>query len=198
MLIQQVLINQLMKYLVMSKVHNIDTYKPTSTDVFFFDNNVWMFLFCPIGNYKKDKQSKYSTFFSAICTAKACIWINSLVLSEFCNSWLRLEFYNWRNKSANAGKNDYKSDFVGTQEYKDTIQDIKKTLPQLLKKSERNSDNFNAINLDSIYSELENCDFNDSYYLELSRMNKWKIVTDDADFFKKNKLNVEIITANIK
>lgn len=182
----------------MSKLHDIDTYHPTSTDVFFFDNNVWMYLFCTIGNYEKEKQRRYSSFFSLVCSAKACIWINSLVLSEFCNAWLRLEFKRWLKKPDNAGKRDYKSEFVPTQAYQDVIKDIKSVLPTILKKAERASDDFNAINLDSIYAELTNCDFNDSYYLELARKNRWKIVTDDADFFKNNKLNVEIITANIK
>lgn len=186
------------KYLVMSKVHDIRTYRPSNTDVLFFDNNVWMFLFCPIGNYEKDKQRKYSDFFSLVYSAKACIWINSLVLSEFCNAWLRLEFKNWLKKPENIIKKDYKSDFVPTKAYKEVVEEIKKIVPTILKKTERCTDNFNAINLDSIYAELENCDFNDSYYLELARMNNWKIVTDDSDFFSNNKLKVEIITANIK
>lgn len=103
----------------MIKIHDIKTYAPFSSDVFFFDNNVWMFLFCPIANYEKQKQKIYSNFFNKVNTAKSCIWINSLVLSEFCNAWLRIVY------------------------------------------------------------------------------NKWKIVSDDADLFKNNLLNVEIITANI-
>jgi len=101
-------------------------------------------------------------------------------------------------KPKNTGRADYKKDFVPSKAYKVVIDEIKLTLPIILKQTERSSDNFNAIDLNSIYAELENCDFNDSYYLELARMNKWKIVRDDADFFKNNKLNVEIITANIK
>lgn len=42
--------------------------------------------------------------------------------------------------------------------------------------------------------EYNNCDFNDSYYLAQANINKWKVVTDDADLFKNNNLNVEIIT----
>lgn len=181
----------------MSKIHDISIYQPKAGELFFFDNNVWMFLFCPIGNHKKDKQRKYSAFFNQICSVKACIWINSLVLSEFCNAWLRMEFDQWRRLKENAGK-DYKRDFVPSLTYKDVVEDIKLTLPQLLKKTERVTDNFNAIDLDSIYRELGNCDFNDSYYLELAQMNGWKIVTDDADLFKNNQLNVEIVTANIR
>jgi len=120
------------------------------------------------------------------------------VLSEFCNAWLRIEFNEWKKKPENISKTDYKKDFVPSSAYKDVISEIRIVLPDLLKKTERASDNFNAIDLDSVYAELENCDFNDSYYLELASMNNWKIITDDADLFKNNKLNVEIITANLK
>lgn len=182
----------------MIKIHDITTYQPSSTDVFFFDNNVWMYLFCPIVNYERSKQKMYASFFSEVNSANSCIWINSLVLSEFCNAWLRIEFNNWKKKPENSSRFDYKKDFVGSQAYKDSIKEIKQTLQTILKKAERATDDFNAINLDHIFIELENCDFNDSYYLELASRKKWKIVTDDADLFKNNKLNVEIITANIK
>jgi predicted nucleic acid-binding protein len=156
-----------------------------------------MFLFCPIGNSRKPEQKKYTAFFSQINSAKSCVWINSLVLSEFCNAWLRIAFTNWKKKPENIAKNDYKRDFVGSAIYKDTIQEITATLKKILKITERATDDFNAINLDHIFVELENCDFNDSYYLELASRKNWKIVTDDADLFKNNKLQVEIVTANL-
>lgn len=182
----------------MSKVHNISNYTPSSDDLFFFDNNIWMFLFCPIANYRKDKQKKYSSFFHQVSSTNASIWINALVLSEFCNAWLRIEYNSWRKKPENLVNNDYKKDFVSSGEYKETIQEIKSILPQIISITLRSSDNFNSINLNAVYAELENCDFNDSYYLELAHQNKWKIVTDDADLFKNNMLDVEIITANIR
>jgi hypothetical protein len=66
-----------------------------------------------------------------------------------------------------------------------------------LKIAEKGNDDFNALQFDNILSEFGNCDFNDSYYLEMARYKKWKIVTDDADLFKNNKLNIEIITGNL-
>jgi len=182
----------------MSKIHNISSYQPTASDVFFFDNNVWMYLFCPIANYQKEKQQKYSSFFKSICSVKSCIWINALVLSEFCNAWLRLEFDHWKKKSENIGKNNYKRDFVQSGDYQDTVLAIKSVIPSILKNTERSSDNFNSIDCNHVFSEFGNSDFNDSYYLTLAHTNKWKIVTDDTDFLKSNLFDVEIITANNK
>ncbi len=181
----------------MINVCNVVDYNPTSKDVFFFDNNIWMFLFCPIANTQRNKQKKYSNFFKSVNSVRACIWINSLVLSEFCNAWLQIEFKKWRQLPDNAFQNNFKKDFVPSDAYKKVITDIINTVRQIVSFTEKASDNFNAVNLEKIYSELNNCDFNDSYYLELARLNNWKIVTDDTDLFKNNSLNVEILTANI-
>lgn len=182
----------------MSNVIDISSYRIKSDDVLFFDNNVWMFLFCPILKYEKNKQRKYSNFFQSTQTVKACIWINSLVLSEFCNAWLRIEYNKWKRKPENAVDNGYKRHFITSAKYLETIDEIREIIPEILKYSEKGSDNFSSINLNSVYKELGNCDFNDSYYLELASQNNWKIVTDDADLFKNNQLNIEILTANIK
>ena len=175
----------------MTKIIDIANYQPRSTDVFFFDNNIWMYLFCPIAGYQKHKQQKYSDFFSKINIAKACIWINSLVLSEFCNAWLKIEYENWRRKPENVMKSKYKLDFIPSDTYKKSVSQIKLTLTQILNNTERCSDEFNSIDLENVYKELDNCDFNDSYYLELARTKNWKIVTDDADFFNYSN-NVEV------
>jgi predicted nucleic acid-binding protein len=180
----------------MTKVLNISNYQPKSSDVFFFDNNVWMYLFCPLANAKKEQQKKYSDFYKMVNIVSACVWINSLVLSEFCNAWLRIEFKNWKakNKTFNA---DFKKDFVKSKSYLETIEEIKVALNKIRNNTEKTNDEFNSINFSNILTELENCDFNDSYYLEQARQKNWKIVTHDSDFFKNNKLKVEIITANI-
>jgi hypothetical protein len=180
----------------MIKIYNISDYQPKSGDVFFFDNNIWMYLFCPIANSEKEKQRKYSAFYNQVITVKACIWINSLVVSEFCNAWLRYEYENWKKKPENYQYDNYKKDFIPSQAYKQVTEDIKQTLPSLLKTTERTTDSFNNINIDKVINQLIHCDFNDSYYLELARMNKWKLVSDDADLMKNNQICVEIITAN--
>lgn len=181
----------------MSKVIEVTSYKPKSGDNLFFDNNIWMFLFCPLHNYEKNKQSKYSDLFKSVLSVNASIWINSLILSEFCNSWLRIEYNKWKLLPANKGCNDYKRHFISSTKYQETISEIKDIIPAILKNSQRGSDNFNAVNIETILSELNNCDFNDSYYLDLARINNWKIVTDDSDLITSKACKVDIITANV-
>ncbi|MEA3450841.1 MAG: PIN domain-containing protein, partial [Bacteroidota bacterium] len=73
----------------MTKI-DINTYSPKASDKFFFDNNIWMYLYCPIGSYKEILVQKYSNLFGKILEVGAKIYVSSLVLSEFYNSYSRL------------------------------------------------------------------------------------------------------------
>lgn len=46
----------------MATVKEITKYDVSSTDLFFFDNNIWVFLFAPIAGSKKEKQAVYASF----------------------------------------------------------------------------------------------------------------------------------------
>lgn len=176
---------------------DISAYQPKFNESFFFDANIWIFLFCPIAFTGKRKQNLYSKFLADAQRSKSGIFINSLVLSEFANRYLRLEFDFWKKDPDHTGA-DYKKDFVGSVKYKEVIEEVIVQIRSILKLSEKVSDNFQAVSIENLFSEFGNCDFNDSYYIELSRMNNWKIVTDDADFFRNNKLGMVIISANIE
>ena len=63
-----------------------------------------------------------------------------------------------------------------------------------MKFCEKSSDNFNAINLNDVFTHLQSIDFNDSYYIELAKLDNWKIVTDDKDFTSYTNHNLDVIT----
>jgi len=76
----------------MCKIFDIKRYSPSKDERFMFDTNIWMYIFCPIGDYKKHIVGQHSSFLKKLINAKAEVIINSLILSEFINSYLRLEF----------------------------------------------------------------------------------------------------------
>jgi predicted nucleic acid-binding protein len=176
-----------------ANIINIKSYSPKSSDVFFFDNNIWMHLFCPIGNFNQSRQKVYSSFLQSVQTSRATIFISSLVLSEFTNSYLRLDFAQWKNTTKNYSA-DYKKDYVASSQYVTTVNEIKIHLNRIMRFCEKSSDNFNAININDVFSHIQSIDFNDSYYLELSRLDNWKIVTDDKDFTNYTNHNLDVIT----
>ncbi len=177
-----------------ANVLDIKKYSPRSSDIFFFDNNVWMYIFCPLGNYNKAKQSIYSSLLQNITSAKGTIFINSLILSEFTNRYLRMDFEQWK-KQNNYYNFGFKKDYIGTEQYRDTVKEIKRIINIILSFCEKSSDNFNAVNLDEVLKHFSDIDFNDSYYLELANIDNLKIVTDDNDFVNYKGHNVAVITS---
>ena len=178
-----------------SDIIDIKSYAPKSSDIYFFDNNIWMYLFCPLGNYKQNRQKIYSSFLQDINTTKGTIFINSLILSEFTNRYLRIDFDLWKKETGNHGA-DYKKDYVGISRYIETVEEIKIQINQIIKLCEKSSDNFNAIDLSNVLTHLENIDFNDSYYIEFAQLGNMKLVTDDKDFINYTNHNLTVITCN--
>lgn len=177
----------------MNNIIKVTDYDPRSTDEFFFDNNIWMFLFCPIGEYEIRKQKIYSRFLQSIITAKATIYINSLILSEFSNSYLRQSFNRW-----NANKNlKYKKDYIPTEEYKNNAKEVADIITrQIMRLSvlEKKPDDFNSLDIDIICESLQTIDFNDCYYIEYCKKNSLKLVTDDHDFREISDSSLVIIS----
>jgi len=176
-----------------AKVIDIKTYIPKSQDIFFFDNNIWMYLFCPLGNYNKSHQKQYSIFLQCVRTSHSTVFINSMVLSEFANRYLRMDFEQWKKDPGNYYA-EFKKDYVGSLRYISIIDEIKIQINQIMKFCEKTSDNFNAIDLKNVFNHFRQIDFNDSYYIELAKLSKWKIVTDDQDFIRYTGHDLEVIT----
>lgn len=181
----------------MNNISNISYYQPRKDDKFFFDTNIWIYLYYPLGNYNKNIISKYSNFLKQILKNQSRVFISSIVLSEFINTYVRLEFNILKKKYPNKIL-DFKKDFRGTKKYRNVISDIKITLKrQILKFTQRIDDKFNKMDIDELLLDLENSDFNDNYYICLCEIENLKIVTHDKDF-KSKATNIPILTANSK
>ena len=145
---------------------DIRNYAPKSMDNFFFDNNIWVFLFCTIGNHDKSKQKIYSTFLQSVRQVNATIWINSLVISEFANVSIKLDYNLWKKnevkKVSLETDLDYKQVYRKSQRYHDTVASICAAINQILVLCEKCTDNFNALNIQSIHSHYIDIDFNHS------------------------------------
>lgn len=181
----------------MNNIIDITTYNPNGNDKFFFDANIWMYLFCPMGGYKKDTVTKYDGFLKKAIQVDAQIFISSLVLSEFFNAYTKLEFNMLKNKNP-VNYKDYKKDFRKTKKYKEIMTEIKTVVKaKILKLSKKINDKFEDIDLDKVFENIEESDFNDNYYKVLLSGENMKIVTDDYDFARVDE-PISIVTANPK
>jgi predicted nucleic acid-binding protein len=176
----------------MSNKIDIHTYKPKVGDAFFFDNNIWMYLFCPVNNYNKKLVNTYNTFFLEIIKNKCSIYTSSLVLSEFFNSYCRVDFK--AKQKTDPTLKDYKKDFRNTPHFNILSESICNIIKdKILKYSIRLDDDFATLDIDDILIADKNFDFNDKYIAKLCENKKIKILTNDKDFLNLSN-NVDIIT----
>jgi predicted nucleic acid-binding protein len=142
---------------------DIKTYKPVNTDIYLFDTNIWLYLFCPLGQYNQLIIRNYSQFFNNVLKTSATIYFTSLVASEFINRYLHLEFYFLQKKNPSKYKK-FKDHFRGTQDYLNASKLIESTVKvKILKVSRKLDDNFSGIDLEKVLIEMSNSDFNDEY-----------------------------------
>ena len=151
------------------------------TDSYFFDTNVWMYIFAPLANAKKIKQRGYSAFLGEIISRKATIWINSLVVAEYVNAVLRLEFKQWM-KQHQYHNADFKHDFKPTVEYQSALEAIKLQVADIMKITKKRSDDFHIIDIDRILTSMGSVlDYGDSIFVDTCTNNQLILVTDDSD-----------------
>jgi len=178
-----------------SKILEISQYWPTAEDKLFFDTNVWMYLFCPIGNYNAERVAQYARFLKRGLRVGAKVYISSLILSEFYNSYARLEFNLWRRKSGNHRKS-FKKHFRKTSQYQRVAQDIKLVIQsQILKFAEKINDDLAILEFERLFHGIERSDFNDNYYLALCEKRGFKFISDDRDFHGHD-FDMIILTCN--
>ena len=154
-----------------------------------------MFLLCPLGDYKSHIIAEYDNFFKKIKKEKSSLFVSSLVLSEFFNAYVRLEFALWKKKNSN---NKEYSEFKKTQNYKDQVSEASYVIKcVMLKAAERIDDQFSKIDIEELFIEMENSDLNDNYYLQLVLMGQMIFVTNDGNM-SSQKIKSPIITGNPK
>ena len=174
--------------------YNISKYTVGPTEAFFFDTNVWIFIFAPIAGSKPQKQRKYSQLLKDIRSRNACLWINSLVISEYVNAVLRFEFKQWTERNQKYGV-EFKRDFRPTQDYQEALADIKDQITTILGICQRRPDDFNALNVENIITSIVcDLDFGESMIIDMCKRNNLILVTDDKDISKAD-LSFTVITA---
>lgn len=176
---------------------NIRDFKVGFTDQFFFDTNIWILLYGTVANFQLKDQKSYSKLLEELLSRDISISITSGVISEFANVILKRDFNQWV-KNNKLVEQDFKRNFVGTNNYKNSVELITRNISSILKLPNiiKIPDNFNSQDLEIVLKNFELVDFNDAYIYEIAKSNNYKIVTNDKDF-QKIYGNVTIITTQI-
>ena len=191
-MIKKVLKTQLNQLYMAIKLIPLRDFEIKSQMSFLFDTNIWMFLFCPLGNYQQRQQESASNFLALTRRTGCEIVVTSLSLSEFTNAYLRLDFDLWKKELHNP-QASYKRDYLLTDRYESTQMLVEDSVNQILGLCVRYSDNFNSIEIPDVLTNFRKVDFNDAYYSSICEEKNWILFTGDRDF-EKVTANITVVT----
>ena len=175
--------------LVPVKVHSVENYDFPAGKGYFFDTNIWMYIYGPIG-WTDQLSDAYSKALKKILSSEGTIYINCMIISEFINAFSRIEF-------------KQQTDFTKFKEFRNSLafraiaKDIAYNVRKILKNTLACDPELQAIDLPEVMEMFEQgkYDFNDLLFSQICRAKDMIFVTHDKDF---SELGVEILTANEK
>lgn len=148
---------------------------------YFFDTNVWLFIYGPVAGTNKRKQSVYANLLKEIISRKATVFVSSLVLSEYINAVLHLGFKQWKRSTDNVNAN-FKTDYRNTKDYSETLTDAIQQVQAILSVCKKRPDDFHIVNIGNILQSMgQNADYNDAYYVHDCEKIGMNMVSDDTD-----------------
>lgn len=170
-----------------ANVHSVEEYDFSEGRQFFFDTNVWLYIYGPI-SFPDWRSDVYSRALKEIRASESSIYINCMIISEFVNAFARIEF---KQQSEFA---KYK-EFRNSPSFRSVAEDISHNVKKILKNTLTCDPDLAAIKLPEIMSTFEEgkYDFNDLLFAEVCRAKDLIFVTHDRDF---RNLGIEILTAN--
>jgi predicted nucleic acid-binding protein len=170
-------------------VHSIETYDFPPDNNYFFDTNIWLYIYGPIG-WPDQKSAVYSRALRDVRNSNGTIYINCMILSEFINAFSRIEFKQQTTYSR------FK-DFRNSLSFRPVAADIASNVKKILRNTLACDSDLKVIDLPEImrFFEQGKYDFNDLLFADICRSRGMVFVTHDKDF---SDMGVEILTANEK
>jgi len=172
------------------RIHNALTYSFTRGENILVDANIWISLYPPTSRPTSTISENYSLIFKNLITSKACPIIDTLILSEYLNCYVRLEHRaSWQKQYPKQKEFRQSADFsaVGQAAIKNAM--------NLLSFTELRDTLISQVDLSSILEATKAgiCDFNDGVYVEICRKQGWKMLTHDRDMAYGG---IELLTTN--
>lgn len=161
-----------------NKAHDAAAYVFSKDEAILVDANVWLFLQPPAALPPPAFARKYSRVFHNLLAAGAVPVIESLVLSEYLNRYLRLEY-----DAAWRGVYPRFKDFRKSADCAPLARAAVADARCILRLASTRDTVLQAADISAILAETElgTLDFNDGVLVESCRLNGWKFLTNDGD-----------------
>lgn len=154
------------------------------------DTNVWLHLAPPPSSPNRWNARVYTQAFANLLKQKAVACVDALILSEYFNRYIRIEYEaNWRSR--HAGFKSFRQSADASAVLGDAVLELK----QILKQATACDTSLAGIDIPSVLSGVQagTMDFNDGLLVANCKRHGWKLMTDDGDMSRGG---IEVLTAN--
>jgi len=161
-----------------NKAHNVATYSFQAGESILIDANVWLYLLPPATQPVPWWAAAYSKAFSRLLQAKAHPVVDCLILSEYLNRCIRIEYdASWKFRHPRF--KDLRQSVDGAGILRSAVAEV----AQILKTTSARDTPLSGMDLGSVLSGVQSgaIDFNDGLLIENCRINGWKLLTNDSD-----------------
>ncbi len=175
-----------------NKAQDAATYSFQAGEHILIDANVWLYLLPPAAQPAQWWAAAYSGVFARLLLAKAQPVVDAIILSEYLNRYVRIEYdASWRAPYPKF--KDFRKSADGIKILQSAIAEIN----QILKTTAPHNTLLANLDLPAVLSAVQNgtIDFNDGLLIQNCRLNNWKLLTHDSDMTLGG---IELLTTNKK
>lgn len=173
-----------------NKAFDLKKYKFSDRDEFLFDANVWIYLFPGPTNTASRFGAAYTAAVKGMLSARSRLALDPLVLSEYLNSYCRIEWAGLHRRTYPV----YKA-FRQSPAFASVGQGAALFAKRIISLCSRRDHPFAGVDIARVLVDFESGaqDFNDGLIAETCRINGWMLVTNDGDFTTGG---IELLTAH--
>jgi predicted nucleic acid-binding protein len=175
-----------------NRAHDAAAYAYQTGERILIDANVWLYLLPPASQPAPRWAAVYSSTFSRLLQAKAQPVVDALVLSEYLNRYVRIE-YDAAWKAAYPRFKDFRQSRDGTHVLQSAVAEV----TQILKNSLSRDTGLEKVDMPAVLGAVQSgiLDFNDGLLIQNCRLNGWKLLTHDGDMTLGG---IDLVTTNKK
>ena len=173
-----------------NKAFDLSAYSFSSEEQILVDTNIWLYLFPAPGNPPQRFAQQYSTAFSKLVSAQAQPVLDPMVLSEYLNRYIRIEWGGSYKSTYPKFKAFRKSsDFSAVASAAETF------AKKILSFCQLHSIPASELDLSTALTDFSsgNVDFNDAILIDICKKRNLKLMTNDGDFQNGG---IKVLTTN--
>jgi predicted nucleic acid-binding protein len=175
-----------------NKISNLSKYTFSNGEKILIDTNIWIYLFPPPCNTQSSFVKNYSYGFQRLIKASAKPVLDSAILSEYLNTYSRIEWEGSFKMTYPVFKK-----FRRSNDFSSVSSTAAAFAKKIVKLCDTHETSANELDLLQAINSFESgsIDFNDAILVDVCQKHGFKLMTNDGDFETGG---IEILTSNPK